>query len=61
MSDKTQENQRVVLFVRVEKKLKKAIDDETKVKKTSQAKLIHQILQQYFHEAENGKNRVGAR
>lgn len=49
------------MFVRVEKSLKERLDEETKQKKTSIAKLMDAILRQHFEEKTNGKNATATR
>lgn len=58
---KNARNQRVTLFARISCDTKKMIDDEVIRQKTSQAKLVDQILRQHFEEKTNGKDATTAR
>ena len=57
---KSETNQRVTLFARISCDTKKMVDDEVKRQKTSQAKLVDQILRQYFQEENDDKNTIPA-
>lgn len=58
---KSEQNQRIGMFVRVEKNLYENIDRTAKNKEISKAKLMNTILRQFFNEAKNGKNTLSDR
>jgi metal-responsive CopG/Arc/MetJ family transcriptional regulator len=58
---KSEQNQRIGMFVRVEKNLYENIDRTAKNKEISKAKLMNTILRQFFNEEKNGKNTLSDR
>jgi hypothetical protein len=56
--NKSERNQRVGMFVRVEKNLYENIERTAKTKEISKAKLMNTILRQFFGEGKNGKNTI---
>ena len=58
---KSKQNQRIGMFVRVEKNLYENIDRTAKNKEISKAKLMNTILRQFFYEEKNGKNTLSDR
>jgi metal-responsive CopG/Arc/MetJ family transcriptional regulator len=58
---KREQNQRVGMFVRVEKNLYESFDRTAKTKKTSKAKLMNIILRQFFNEENDGTNTLSNR
>jgi len=54
--NKSEQKQRVGMFVRVEKNLYENIDRTAKTKEISKAKLMNTILRQFFYEKTDGKN-----
>jgi len=54
--NKSEQKQRIGMFVRVEKNLYENIDRTAKTKEISKAKLMNTILRQFFYEETDGKN-----
>ena len=59
--NKSEQIQRIGMFVRVEKNLYENIDRTAKNKEISKAKLMNTILRQSFNEEKNGKNTLSDR
>jgi metal-responsive CopG/Arc/MetJ family transcriptional regulator len=59
--NKSEQNQRIGMFVRVEKNLYENIDRTAKNKEISKAKLMNTILRQFFNEEKDGKNTLSDR
>ncbi|MBQ59072.1 MAG: hypothetical protein CMA66_00825 [Euryarchaeota archaeon] len=60
ISKKNKQNQRVILFVRVQKSHKERLQAKANTEQTSLAKLVEQVLEDYL-EAENESDSTSVR